>query len=313
MRRLCLGILSVLLVAMPIMAAAQGSVVWQNQRPASSDSDGYGDLGGVAIGNDGTIYVADSFVGVQVLASDGTWQQTISNKEISSADDVAWGTDGTLWVADSLANRVYHINLDGSIINQFGEPGSGAGQFGELSPVELELAPNGTVYVFDTQEDGQGNQVGRIQIFDANGNFQGEFSTDPQNTGAGASMRLAVDGRGNIYAADFFGGITVFSSSGELLAENLLQDDMRFASVDALTLGDDGFLYVAVDGEIYQLDNRGAIAGVLGEAQSDSQDSQQFAVGEFGEVRGMALLPDGDLIVSSTNYDWSQIVRLHFD
>jgi DNA-binding beta-propeller fold protein YncE len=305
-----LWILSILLL-LPLTVSAGGTVIWQTQNSADPDKDGFGDLGGLAVARDGTIYVADGDVGIQVLASDGTWIATISNPDLFAADDVAIARDGSLWVADGFDSRVYHLDTDGNILNWFGDRGSGGGQFGELSPTEIEIAPNGNLYIFDTQEDDNGNFFGRIQVFDPQGNYLGEFPTDPEGFGVGAFMRIAIDNRGNIYGADFFGGVTVFDAEGDLLEANILQGDLSFASANAIAVSDDGLIYLAVEGAIYQVDRSGNMLDSFGQEQSN--DDQPFEAGEFGEVRGMGVTPDGDLIAADTNYGWSQVVKLRFD
>jgi hypothetical protein len=52
-------------------------------------------------------------------------------------------------------------------------------------PLGLALAPNGNIYVANSDgNNADPNQPSEIEIFDMNGNFQGQFSVDPQNGGA---------------------------------------------------------------------------------------------------------------------------------
>ncbi|HKW99167.1 MAG TPA: PASTA domain-containing protein [Bryobacteraceae bacterium] len=119
-----------------------------------------------------------------------------------------------------------------SLLSQFGDyggPFSGDGQF--YSPTSLAIDPNtGNILA--------GDQTGRIQIFDRNGNFKGSFGGTgvqgitatvpgsnqvatiyPAGTGGGLFVSypigLAVDPiNGNVVALDAFGRVLIFNSAG---------------------------------------------------------------------------------------------------
>ena len=99
--------------------------------------------------------------------------------------------DQRLYVADTGNHRisVWKYNTDSTIVTHFknfGQCGNADGQF--CSPEDVVVGPNGLVYVTDT-----GNH--RVQVFDKDGNYQGQFGT----CGAGdnqfnAPSGLAVSG-----------------------------------------------------------------------------------------------------------------------
>ncbi len=80
-----------------------------------------------------------------------------------------------VYVADTGNHRIQIFEYDGSTaggtityLSEFGQYGAGEGQFN--SPEDVFVGPFGMVYVADT-----GNH--RIQVFDADGNYQSEFGT----------------------------------------------------------------------------------------------------------------------------------------
>jgi DNA-binding beta-propeller fold protein YncE len=96
-------------------------------------------------------------------------------------------------------------------VHEWGEPGSGPGQF--AFPVSVAVDSSGTVYVADSDND-------RIQRFDEAGAFLGEWG----GTGAGSGQlstpeAVDVDASGNVYVADK-GNYRVqkFTSAGAFVA-----------------------------------------------------------------------------------------------
>jgi hypothetical protein len=77
--------------------------------------------------------------------------------------DVAWGLNGEIYVSDGYVNsRVEKYDQDGNFMKEWGQKGTGPGEF--RVPHSIATDAKGNVYVADS-----GN--GRIQIFDADGNF----------------------------------------------------------------------------------------------------------------------------------------------
>jgi hypothetical protein len=126
--------------------------------------------------------------------------------QFSEPADVASGGEGDIWVLDRGNDRVEKLNERGEYESQFGSEGSGDGQLNQSDA--LALGPSGSIWVLDT-----GNK--RVEEFNSDGEYVSQFSVE------GTLLEgIAVDKDGDIWvsnAGDGEGGITVFSSSGEVL------------------------------------------------------------------------------------------------
>jgi hypothetical protein len=297
----------------PAATAGTGAVVWQQQRPNTFDDTGFASLGAVDIAADGTIYVADSYYGIRVVDADGNVTGTITNNSITGIDDMALAADGTIWTISSFENTVSHLAADGSLISSFGEVGSGPGQFGDFAPVSFDIGPDGNLYVLDAQTVSDTETATRIEVFDADGNFVREFSTDPANTGNRSSFaEIAVAPDGNIYMADFFSGVTIFDPQGSIFAEAFAADVLGFNSVAAMGFGADGSVYLATNEGLFVVDSTGALITQFGMSQPfpDEGEAPPLEPGEFYAVSGIGVAENGDAIIADTNFVHSQIVRI---
>jgi sugar lactone lactonase YvrE len=128
---------------------------------------------GVAVGNDGTLYVIDvPRDQVRVFTADGTpkaaWGKSGDGPgEFGFSFDFAWGDlaiapDGNLYVLDPNLVRVQKFTPDGAFLLGFGERGSADGQM--LYPTGIGVGPDGNVYIADYQNH-------RVQVFAGDGTF----------------------------------------------------------------------------------------------------------------------------------------------
>jgi DNA-binding beta-propeller fold protein YncE len=102
--------------------------------------------------------------------------------------NLAPGPAGDLYVTDGYGNaRVHCFSPDGRLLQSWGEPGSGPGQF--HVPHGLAVGRDGTVYVADRENS-------RVQLFTAAGAFLGEW------TDVARPCQLAIDRDGWIYVAE---------------------------------------------------------------------------------------------------------------
>jgi uncharacterized protein (TIGR03663 family) len=161
----------------------------------------------LAVGPDGSIYVADSGNNrIQVFDQNGNFIMKWGNEgaepgQFSEPWDIAVADDGTVYVADTWNHRIQAFNPTGQFLHTFGtfvnvqhdaqaEPGKFWG------PRGIAIDPAGNLYVTDT-----GNK--RVQKFTPDGQFL-------QTWGGGGiipgtfeePVGIDIDDQGNIYVAD---------------------------------------------------------------------------------------------------------------
>lgn len=102
--------------------------------------------------------------------------------------NVAVAPNGDLYVSDGYGNaRVHRFSADGKLIQSWGEPGTGPGQF--TLPHGIWVSKDGRVFVADREND-------RIQIFDLEGKFLGQW-TDVQRP-----TDICIDRNGLVYVSE---------------------------------------------------------------------------------------------------------------
>jgi DNA-binding beta-propeller fold protein YncE len=101
--------------------------------------------------------------------------------------NVAVAPSGELYVSDGYGNcRVHRYSADGKLIQSWGEPGTGPGQF--ILPHGVRVAADGRVLVADREND-------RVQLFSPSGEYLSEW----------AALRptdLAIDRDGLVYVSE---------------------------------------------------------------------------------------------------------------
>jgi DNA-binding beta-propeller fold protein YncE len=307
MKRLGYGylLLMVALIGLGTAKAQNDQVAWQIRGEVDLGGDGFGNLTAVAVGPDGNIYIADAYLGVEVLNPGGDAIESFYIEGVGWIDGLAVGPEGGLWIADGLNQTLSYLAPDDSLI-QVGGLGSGSGQFGEFSPTEIAVDSRGRAYVFDTQKDSSGAEFGRIQVFDTNLNLITSFRTDPTNLGNRVVAKIAIGGD-RLYVGDLFGGVAVFDLNGNLLSENAMSGDLLYIYPEAMTADSQGRLYLASEGVVYQVEGQtGEILAQFGQLNAGDGPSN---MGEFSLVQGLALLPEGDVVAIDYDASYWQIVR----
>lgn len=140
-------------------------------------SFGYGDgpffdnPNAIDFGPDGEVVVGDASGSIRVFSETGDFIRRFAGQELEPAQPGRFGAtqgvtdlvvdgDGRTIALDRENHRVQVFATDGGFQYQFGTEGTGEGQFRQLTGIAL--SPDGTLYVADTDELGQG---GRVQVF----------------------------------------------------------------------------------------------------------------------------------------------------
>ena len=197
------------------------------------------------------MYVADvDDHTVRKLDTEGRVLQTLGTPDAVGApgqpfNRPTWAVEapwGDIYVADGYGQfRVHRFSADGTLLQSWGEEGTGPGQF--ALPHGLRVDSRGRVLVLDRENR-------RMQIFDAEGQYIGEWpDLDGPND-------IYIDSDDKVYMAEGNYRISVFDLDGELLARWGEQGEApgQFANgPHGLWLDSQGDLYVA---EVPFLDNR---------------------------------------------------------
>jgi len=134
--------------------------------------------------------------------------------QLSEPGGVATDVAANAYVADTGNHRVAKFSPTGKYLSQFGEAGSGNGQFGEgIGPIAI--GPDGTIYVADPSNR-------RVQRFDATGAYLGQFGKEGAGNGQFGSTigGIAVDQAGVVWVSDSANHrVERFNAKGEYLGK----------------------------------------------------------------------------------------------
>ena len=169
---------------------------------------------GVAVSDDGTIFVSDiKLKEVFVFNDKGEGLRIIGKKDdFNVIGGIAVNSQlGRLYIPDSYNSCVYVYSVQGERLFSFGKPGSGNGEFRMPSNVAVDRR-TGNVYVTDTQNF-------RVQVFDKDGKFLRKFGELGDYPGAFSRPKgVGVDSEGHVYVADAaFDNFQIFDEEGNLL------------------------------------------------------------------------------------------------
>jgi hypothetical protein len=270
-------------------------------QPANSASDRWlaawnvtwESLGGIALGHDHRLYIADPVANqVRVFSKDSGEIDAFDYPgdrpgPVSLRDDLAVGPDGRIYILETAGRgSVFVVDTDGAPVYEWG--GVASGQPGSLFAARaIEVAPDGSVFVA-----GAG---AKLQKFTSDGVLV-ERWTRIENTLFPADPRdLAISGETLYLLADGYRGhqlvILPLDFNGNLISEPIVlagQNPERIFGAGALTVGPDGSLFVVVplEREVVKLAPNGepqARWTIGGDVERDG-DAIELAVGSDGRV-----------------------------
>jgi DNA-binding beta-propeller fold protein YncE len=252
---------------------------------------------GLTVGPDGSVYCVDEgkncvykmtpdgrvvmTVGNVGVASDtgydGTLESITGGPPFNRPTNVAVAPNGDLYVSDGYGNcKVHRFSAAGELIQSWGEPGRGPGQFYLVHGVAV--AADGRVLVADREND-------RIQVFTPDGRFVEQW-TDVQRP-----TNLVIDATGRVYVSELWwrvgqeslmhgeitvdlpGRVSVFDAAGRVLA--------RFGGPDRVAEGNFVAPHdIGVDshGDIYVAEVTHTFAGKAGLVPPETHTFQKFVV-----------------------------------
>jgi peptidylamidoglycolate lyase len=207
---------------------------------------------GLSVDHQGNVWVTDvALHQVFKLDPEGRQLLTLGQRGVPGSDrthfdrptDVAQGPNGSIYVSDGYRNtRVIEFGPAGEFVREWGQPGSGPGQFNVPHGIAVDTA--GRVYVAD-----RGNA--RIQVFDSTGRSLAVW----RGASLGRPWAIRVGPDGFIYVVD--GGdqpehgpdrarVLKLSPTGEIVAAfgAFGNYDGQFVWPHCLAVASDGSVYV---------------------------------------------------------------------
>ena len=262
------------------------------------DTHSFGQLCGIACGNNGTFAVADWLNScVHIFDSQGELIKKLGSQgsgygEFKCPYDVAFGYNNELYVTDNHNHRVQKFNNCGDYLLQFGAKGAGAGQL--CYPVGIATHQD-KVYVADCQNN-------RISVFQNNGKFR----TIVGQHHLSRSFDIAVNINSEILAADWGHHCIYFFTKDGFCANKMHickeASGLELQHPCSLTTDSNGFIFIA-DTMYHCIFIFDRIGNCIGSFQSDD---------EFKFPSGIAIDPICNIYVSDSDSNRIQIFPAFF-
>jgi sugar lactone lactonase YvrE len=281
---------------------------------------------GVAVGADGSVYVADAGESntIRKVTPEGVVSTFAGGGTVfNTPSGLALDGEGNLYVADTGNNRVVKVSKEGAVT-----PLAGAGQF--KGPIGVAVDKEGNVYVADTYDD-------RIRVIQKDGQVKTIAGAGGPGYADGGALdaalfdtpcAVAVSEAGDIYVADTgndrlrkitkdgqVSTLNLFdppavqpnaqNTNGAANAPPLPTTPFELSSPAGLAITRDGFLYVTeLDrGRVVQVAPDGAARVIAGRGGPGFADGVARTEVRFNQPAGVALAPDGSLVVADgANY-----------
>lgn len=257
------------------------------------------------------------------------WALTVQGKlESDPANDarllsIAYGPDGLLYVADSKRQGIALRTVDAAgKVATLAAPAAAGQVDGPLADARFGADTGSNGLAFDAAgnlflADAGNNAIRRITpALQASTYAGGKFVPPPafaDGTGAAAAFRgivgFAYDTAGNYYAADAgncairkitpAGVVSTLAGVGGQCGDvDGLGAAARFADIVAMTQDGQGNLYVAEKTSVRKVSMAGAVTTLAGKPGTTAKADGTGAGAAFLNIQGIALGPDGKLLVS---------------
>ena len=234
----------------------------------------------IAFSDNGDMFVtSDSDHCIHVYDSSGKKKTTIGSRgsgelQFQSPGGIAISGE-VVYVAEYGGNRIHKLTTGGEFLGTFGQNGCNVGQFN--SPWEINISPEGKVYVADTDNS-------RIQVFHSDWTLS--HIIDGKVSGDGRFSRpfgVAFDISGDVHVTgNSSRSVTVFTPSGQFVRKY----DQTYLSSP---------VGIAIDSEGYSL-----VMNYSPGSVSIYDPSGRFihSIGEFSFFYGVSVSPDGSVWVA---------------
>lgn len=280
--------------------------------------------GGVAVGPDGAVYIADAQNGAVRVVRDGVIDTLVGG--LSLPADIEVAPDGTVYVADMGNHRVVAIDQGGTIrvvaggyesSYGFGGDGGPATEALLYQPEGIALHPDGSLYIADSGN----NRVRRVDPQGIITTVAGVNSYGSLGDGGPATLAqlahpadIEIDGAGNIFIADRdnnkirrvdpTGIITLYAGTEtdrfEGPADGAIAVDAPFYGVSELAVDRAGSLYANPVRTVVRIDRAGRVDHVAGGGSQDIDGLPPNQVAFGGGIGGIAVdLSTGTLYIAN--------------
>lgn len=273
--------------------------------------------GAIAIGDDGTIYIANAMNNrIDLFSPDGVFLESWT-PERDSRFNLGWqnaqgsssmttGPDGMLYIADTWNHVVLILTPSGEVAGEIGERGNQADITDEGDPQSLTglfFGPRGVavsedrIYVTDT-----GNE--RVQMFQLDGSFVGVFGGFGSEDGQFLEPTgIAIDSEGSVWVADSGNArMQKFSASGEWISSHhisILENQFGIERYNMMQFGEGDILYFTTYRYSVWAWSEGDTAQPI-EPNFDLQKAITDPSRDYDHLRAgdLAITADGEIIVT---------------
>lgn len=203
--------------------------------------------GGVAVDEQGNVFVSDFNSRIQKFDANGTFLTQWGSRGkgdgqfLSSPDGLAVDKAGNVYAADGYNHRIQKFDNQGNFLGAWGKQDSGEGAF---EPMDVAVDPQGNVYA---------SGLTGIQKFDSNGKFLVQLGSIGRGEGQfmAAPDGVEVDSKGNVYAVDNGGNrVLKFDGDGNFLGQwgSTGNGDGEFSSPSGIAIDSEDNIYIAERG-----------------------------------------------------------------